>query len=95
MLAYFGEASREDCHQCDVCLEQYTSNKTRKQEFEKAKQAIRQLLGDHKPHFITELRNILLPSEYVDDALEYLVGENQIHIDGSYISSDIAKEGVS
>lgn len=95
LLAYFGEASREDCHQCDVCLEQYTSNKTRKQEFEKAKQAICQLLGDHKPHFITELRNILLPSEYVDEALEYLVGENQIHIDGSYISSDIEKEGVS
>lgn len=86
LLAYFGEATQEDCHQCDVCLEQYTDNTTKDKYFKEAQQAIRQLLGDHKPHFITELRDILLPSQYVDEALEFLVGENQIHIDGSYIS---------
>lgn len=86
LLAYFGEATQEDCHQCDVCLEQYTDNTTKDKYFKEAQQAIRLLLGDHKPHFITELRDILLPSLYVDEALEFLVGENQIHIDGSYIS---------
>lgn len=86
LLAYFGEATQEDCHQCDVCLEQYTDNTTKDKYFKEAQQAIRLLLGDHKPHFITELRDILLPSQYVDEALEFLVGENQIHIDGSYIS---------
>lgn len=86
LLAYFGEATQEDCHQCDVCLEQYTDNTTKDKYFKEAQQAILLLLGDHKPHFITELRDILLPSQYVDEALEFLVGENQIHIDGSYIS---------
>lgn len=86
LLVYFGEATQEDCHQCDVCLEQYTDNTTKDKYFKEAQQAIRLLLGDHKPHFITELRDILLPSQYVDEALEFLVGENQIHIDGSYIS---------
>lgn len=86
LLAYFGEATQEDCHQCDVCLEQYTDNTTKDKYFKEAQQAIRLLLGDHKPHFITELRDILLPSQYVDEALEFLVGENQIHIDGSYIN---------
>lgn len=86
LLAYFGEATQEDCHQCDVCLEQYTDKTTKDKYFKEAQQAIRLLLGDHKPHFITELRDILLPSQYVDEALEFLVGENQIHIDGSYIS---------
>lgn len=86
LLAYFGEATQEDCHQCDVCLEQYTDNTTKDKYFKEAQQAIRLLLGDYKPHFITELRDILLPSQYVDEALEFLVGENQIHIDGSYIS---------
>lgn len=86
LLAYFGEATQKDCHQCDVCLEQYTDNTTKDKYFKEAQQAIRLLLGDHKPHFITELRDILLPSQYVDEALEFLVGENQIHIDGSYIS---------
>lgn len=86
LLAYFGEATQEDCHQCDVCLEQYTDNTTKDKYFKEAQQAIRLLLGDYKPHFITELHDILLPSQYVDEALEFLVGENQIHIDGSYIS---------
>ena len=86
LLKYFGEKTKEDCHQCDVCLEHKDYDSVAKQTYELAKEEILKLLSDKQKHFITELRLIKLPSKQVDDALEYLVAENHLHIDGSYIS---------
>lgn len=85
LLRYFGEETKEDCKQCDVCLEHKGNDSVAKQMFEKTKESILQILGDQKKHHITELREIQVPSQQLENALEMLVSENQIHIDGSYI----------
>lgn len=85
LLRYFGEETKEDCKQCDVCLEHKGNDSVAKQMFEKAKESILQILGDQKKHHITELREIQVPNQQLENALEMLVSENQIHIDGSYI----------
>ena len=85
LLRYFGEETKEDCKQCDVCLEHKDNDSVAKQMFKKAKESILQILGDQKKHHITELREIQVPSQQLENALEMLVSENQIHIDGSYI----------
>ena len=85
LLRYFGEETKEDCKQCDVCLEHKGNDSVAKQMFEKAKESILQILGDQKKHHITELREIQVPSQQLENAIEMLVSENQIHIDGSYI----------
>ena len=86
LLKYFGEETKEDCQQCDVCLDHKDNDSVAKQMYEQAKEEILGLLSDKQKHFITELRQIELPSKQVDDALEYLIAENRLHIDGSYIS---------
>ena len=85
LLRYFGESTQEDCHQCDVCLEHKDTDSVGKQLFEQAKDAIMEILSDKEKHFITELRDLKIPTRQVDDALEYLIAEGQIHIEGSYI----------
>ena len=85
LLRYFGEDTKEDCHQCDVCLEHKDTDSVAKQMYEKAQEAIIDLLSDKEKHFITDLKTIQLPSQQVKDALEFLIQENQIHVEGSYI----------
>jgi len=85
LLRYFGEDTKEDCHQCDVCLEHKDTDSVAKQMYEKAQEDIINLLSDKEKHFITDLKTIQLPSQQVKDALEFLIQENQIHVEGSYI----------
>ena len=85
LLRYFGEETKEDCQHCDVCLAHKTKDTEDKKEAKQAKEAILRLLDDKKRHFVTELRQITQPSQLLDDALEYLIAENIIHIDGSYL----------
>ncbi len=82
LLRYFGESTKDDCHQCDVCLEHKDS--VASQTYEAAKEEIIKKLCDKEKHLITELEELQLPSRQVKDALEALVAENQILIDGNY-----------
>ena len=50
-------------------------------------QAILDLLSDGKPHHITELRDIQLPTDSLNAALEYLLKEEYIHQEDGFIAS--------
>ena len=82
LLKYFGEESQEDCHQCDVCLDHKKEDANSKAALKQAQKLILQILADKEKHYVTELKAIQMPSQQVEKALEYLVSENKIHIDG-------------
>ena len=86
LLRYFGEEDSHDCRQCDVCLSQ-THRKASESDQSAEVRAIVNLLSDGKPHHITELRGIQLPTDSLNAALEYLLQEEQIVIDDGFISS--------
>ena len=78
LLRYFGEENEHDCHQCDVCLAHRTEGKVSESRLTNASEQILKLLNDHQPHAITELRDIQLPTDELDAALEYLMQEEYI-----------------
>ena len=79
------QSTKKDCQQCDVCLENKDSQEEEKLKLEKAQEEIMLLLGDKEKHPVTDLHNIKLPTQLVNKALEALVAENRIHIDGSLL----------
>ena len=85
LLRYFGETKSHDCHQCDVCL---SDNKAKVNESAMMAEAnaIMELLGDGKEHHITELRDIQLPTEQLNVALEYLLNEEYIYQKDGFIA---------
>jgi ATP-dependent DNA helicase RecQ len=85
LLHYFGETDSHDCRQCDVCLSE-TKNKPRTSATSAGAQAVLDLLSDGKPHHITELRDIQLPTEQLNAALDYLLQEEHIHIEDGFLS---------
>lgn len=84
LLGYFGEMRSDNCGQCDVCIERKT-NHLSQQRLSPAKQCIAELLGDGKRHHITELRRINIDSEIINEALEDLLSEEKIRMNGSFI----------
>ena len=86
LLRYFGEEDSHDCKQCDVCLDKPHSH-TKESAKSTEAQAILDLLSDGKPHHIKELRDIQLPTDSLNAALEYLFKEEYIHQEDGFIAS--------
>ncbi len=84
LLRYFNETDSSDCGICDVCAA-HRPNPNAKQEYKTAKQAILDLLADHRKHDIKEVGALVLPRKAVNDALHFLIHEELIHIDGVFI----------
>ena len=82
LLRYFDETSTSDCGICDVCIGQRSDSRT-DADNEAAQQAILDLLADHKHHHISELSAIALPHSAINEALEYLLSEERVHMDFS------------
>ena len=78
LLRYFGEDNGHNCHQCDVCLSHRSEGMVSEPALNTAMEQILQLLSDKKPHHITELRDIQLPTAELDAALDYLLKEELI-----------------
>ncbi|WP_315516995.1 ATP-dependent DNA helicase RecQ [Hoylesella shahii] len=84
LLIYFGEKRHKDCEQCDVCLD-HESPEPSSEQTKNAREAILNLLKDGERHHITELHKLNLPNKGLEVALEYLIHEEEINIDGSFI----------
>ena len=85
LLRYFGEDDSHDCCQCDVCLS-LPHNQTSDPIATVEAHAILEWLADGKPHHITELRDIQLPTEPLNVALEYLLREEYIFQEDGFLS---------
>ena len=85
LLRYFGEDDSHDCQQCDVCLS-HPHHQVGEAINTPEAHAILELLADGKPHHITELRDIQLPTEALNAALEYLLREEYIFQEDGFLS---------
>ena len=86
LLRYFGEDDSHDCHLCDVCLARRPEGKVTEARFTNAMEQILARLDDGKPHPITDLRDIQLPTDELDAALEYLLQEELIRQDDGLLT---------
>ncbi|MBQ9636349.1 MAG: RecQ family ATP-dependent DNA helicase [Prevotella sp.] len=89
LLRYFGEERTHDCGQCDVCL--HVSSPTvadapnSSDNIQQAYDTIMQHLGDGKKHPVEELRHLGIPDFQLHAALKYMVSEEIILADHSFI----------
>lgn len=80
LLEYFGETGTEPCRQCDVCL-------TKKGDFagderlSYAKALILDVLSDRKPHPVSDLLNLQLPTDQLNAAINYMMSEEMIRME--------------
>lgn len=84
LLRYFGEKRTDDCGQCDVCVERKT-NHLSSERLMPGTQYIMELLSDGKRHHVTELLRSKVSSDIIDEALEDLLAEEKIKMNGSFI----------
>ncbi|MCR5240826.1 MAG: RecQ family ATP-dependent DNA helicase [Prevotella sp.] len=88
LLRYFGETDSHDCGLCDVCLSHRKGGIVSEPRMNTAQEKILEMLADGKPHPITDLRSIQLPTDELDAALSYLLQEEYIlHEDSCLIKN--------
>ena len=68
-----------------MCLDANSSKTAADKQIDVAQKAIMNILADGKKHNVTEVLQIMMNRDVIGDALEYLVHEELINVDGSYI----------
>jgi ATP-dependent DNA helicase RecQ len=86
LLRYFGDTDSHDCGLCDVCLSHRQGGLVSEPRMNTATEKILLLLDDGKPHPITDLRDIQLPTDELDAALTYLLQEEYILQEDGYLT---------
>ena len=84
LLDYFGEECWQDCRQCDVCVT-HQGNMLNEGRTRLYRQQIKDMLGDRKKHHIAELHTLNIPTECLNEALEELICEKEIHYESPYL----------
>ena len=84
LLSYFGENRSDNCGQCDVCIERATNHLSEKRT-SPGTDYIMNLLSDGKRHHVTELLRSKVATEIIDEALEELLAEEKVKMNGSFI----------
>ena len=84
LLDYFGEECWKDCRQCDVCVT-HQGDMLNENCVRLYRQQIKELLGDRKKHHIAELHTLNIPTECLNEALEELICEKEIHYESPYL----------
>lgn len=84
LLDYFGEECWQDCRQCDVCVT-HQGNMPNEGRTRLYRQQIKDMLGDRKRHHIAELHTLNIPTECLNEALEELICEKEIHYESPYL----------
>ena len=84
LLSYFGENRSDNCGQCDVCIERATNHLSEKRT-SPGTEYIMNLLSDGKRHHVTELLRSKVATEIIDEALEELLSEEKVKMNGSFI----------
>lgn len=83
LLAYFGQEDSENCQHCDVCIARKKIDKERMTE---ARKLITDVLRDNKPHAAYELKELALENNLLHEALETLIDDEVVTVDGSFVS---------
>ena len=84
LLSYFGENRSDNCGQCDVCIERATNHLSERRT-SPGTEYIMNLLSDGKRHHVTELLRSKVATEIIDEALEELLAEEKVKMNGSFI----------
>ena len=84
LLSYFGENRSDNCGQCDVCIARATNHLSEKRT-SPGTEYIMNLLSDGKRHHVTELLRSKVATEIIDEALEELLAEEKVKMNGSFI----------
>lgn len=83
LLRYFGDDDVEECGHCDVCIKGRHESMTFKNDTVKL---ILGLLSDKQQHSLDEVAALDAPSEDIDKALRFLVGEDMVCTDVDKLS---------
>lgn len=84
LLMYFGEKKTRDCNQCDVCNEHKGDN-TSADAKAHIKEKIIDTLKDKKHHMISELNELHLPEEQLNESIANLINEEIVGCEDGFI----------
>ena len=85
LLNYFGETVKEDCGQCDVCINRRKAS-TAENDTRIVADKIRLALADRQWHKVNDLNRLTPNKKDLKEAIRLMVNEEEVKIDGCNIA---------